>query len=144
MIFAQESIRKVWPEATPLIVAHNDELSVFGKRDFSPDLYYQAEDAGTMALFTAREEGGSLCGYALFYVGTHPHYQQKTAAQDSFYMKPSGRGPAAVRFLAQSDRMLKDMGVELIIRNCMETNNISDLYLRFGYKPLERSFLRRL
>lgn len=132
---------ELWTEGQELTKSHHEEIGMYG--DVDPDIYwYLRNDVWVM---TAREEG-ELVGYAVYILGSHPHYKDiKIATQDLLYLHPDHRkGLAGVRFIKFQEKCLKVMGIDRIFQSTKRSRDLSNLYERLGYRETDIMFSKEL
>jgi hypothetical protein len=104
MKFARELLCECVQEAQPLLDQHYRELCLHQdviKLDPQWREYALLEQLDRFVVFTAREDDGTLVGYAAFFLNRHMHYGGFTVAQnDVLYLAPaSRRGTTALKFI---------------------------------------------
>lgn len=143
MDFRRETFAEAWADAHELVARHVAETIPGAK--LRSDYYDALEQAGHLAVFTARKQGG-LCGYAVFVVAPHhQHGDEVWAYQDALYMVPEHRGPEAYSFMYHTDEALRSLGVERVLRfvTC-KGPDYSRALEGLGYEPADKTYLRRL
>lgn len=138
-----------------LATANYAEVEVFQERfplDVNWPAYQMAERRGELKSVAARD-GDKLVGYASYTL--QPAAQHKTelwATNRSLYMSPDYRGYGSRELMQNAERLLKEIGVTLVIQAVKEPNSTSskrratlgDLLLRRGYAPYERHYAKVL
>lgn len=146
--FQREPIRALWAELWPLLVAHWEEIATWPDIPLDPDreAYAEADDAGLLRLYTARDAAGLLVGYAAYVVRTHLHYRHsKQAVQDVVYLRPEcRRGRIGRQLLEYGDAQLAGEGVQVVYQHVKLTHNFGPLLERLGYEHVENVYARRL
>ena len=118
MIVASERIQDIKSELMELLLAHKEEVSLFGADiplDPDWDTYQILEDRGVLSLFTARIDS-RIIGYYAAFITRHLHYNIKIATNDVLYMVPNYRGKA-LKFFRIVETCLKTEGVQYITFN---------------------------
>lgn len=146
MRFCRETVEGVASDILPLIEKHYSEIARYPDIPLDPDFhhYKQLERIGVLRVFTTRTDLGSLIGYGVFILRSHPH--QKTtlqAFQDLLFIDPDHRG-FGVSFIGWIDHQLKAEGVQVTFHTVTERFDFSSLLLRMGYELTEKTFSRRL
>lgn len=141
-----ETAETAWDEIVPLIKSHFLEISYHSDIPMEPDktMYVAADKAGFYKLFTARVDG-VLVGYAGYFLQRHPHVNVVQANSDLIYIRPDyrkhGIGKALIAF---ADGVLKNCGVKIVYLSMSEKLDFSPMIGPMGYKPVDRSYARRL
>jgi hypothetical protein len=116
------------------------------------DHYRQIERVGTYRIISARL-GLRLVGYNSFFINRHSRHRGQTfAMNDVLYLTPDQRrGGAGVRFLRESDRMLKEAGaikcqygIKEHVRLGASRGTVGDLLARMGYRHIETVYAKVL
>lgn len=148
MRFQREWASGVINEIFPLIAKHYEEISLFKDIPLNPDFEtYEAVDRmGSLRVFTARSDEGSLVGYEVFFIRKHPHYGASIqATQDLLFLLPEyRRGFEAISFLKWNGEELKREGAQLIYRAVTERNDYSRLLNWLGFEKTETLYVRRV
>jgi len=145
MRFSRESL-KTYDEAYPLIIEHYKEISNFHDIKLDPDfeIYKAVEDAGTLRVFTARDDSGTLIGYAVFIVKSNIHYKSSLqATQDVIFIKKKNRG-TGMKFISWCDEQLKSEGVQVVYHHVKVKQNFGPALERLGYELIDLIYGRRL
>ncbi len=88
-----------------------------------------------------------LLGYAVFFVGTNPHYRSSLqAVQDVLYLHPDmRRGRTAVNLIRFSEAELKREGVQVIYQHVKLAHPALGILLaREGYEHIEHIYAKRI
>lgn len=145
--FAVESVGDVWGEATALMERNEAETGPMEGEEFAPDKdnYLILEKTDMLRLFTVRKDG-RLIGYAMFIVTPHSHYTKMMwAIQDVIYVDEAYRfGRLTMRFIDYQDALLREGGVDVVLRQVSVKVDYSKMLERMGYTEKERGFTRRL
>lgn len=135
-------------EIEPLLRAHWEEIAHDKTVPLDPDwlAYEQAEVAGRLRVVTARNALGSLVGYAVFFVGPHPHYKSTTyAVQDLLYTAPGARGTGlGAKLVIWCDNFLKADGVARVVHHVKMSHDFSSMLERLGYQPMDKILVKAL
>jgi GNAT superfamily N-acetyltransferase len=135
----------LWDELYPLFELHYKEIAHHKDIPLSPekDLYFRAEEAGMLRVYTARDNGEAI-GYAWFFVKTNPHYSTSLQAQqDIIFIHPERRGFGA-KFIAWCDEQLAAEKVQAVYHHVKQAHNFGPLLERMGYKLVDLIYTRRL
>lgn len=73
----------------------------------------------------------------------HPHSGDRVMAELFWYVAPDARG-SGVRLLQEAEHWAITNGVRKSIVVAPEGSSVDLLYVRMGYKPLERQFIKDL
>lgn len=144
MIFNCEKFSEVYEEAIELASMNDDETGPFKnlKINLKKDQYIQAQDAGIMHGFTARDKDGSLVGYSVYYVHSHGLYDIVIATQDLLFMHPKHRGISAVKFIKFIDEYLGEIGVDAICKMMSSRHDYSKTLTGLGYSHTESVYMK--
>jgi len=146
MKFARESAKDCFNEAMPLLEKHWKEIAHFKDIPLDPDFdqYLKIEQLGMLRVFTAREDSGTLIGYAVFFVRANPHYKSSIQAnQDILFIDPAHRGTGG-KFILWCDNQLKAEGIEVVMHHIKAAHNFGKLLERFSYELVDLIYAKRL
>lgn len=118
------------------------------------DKYRYLERAGVLKSICARR-AGKLIGYDVFFVQPAMHYSTSLwAVNDILYLDPEERrGLAGARLVRQSEKMLRDLGVQKVIYHTKlhvhlghgkAHGTVGDLLIKLGYKHVENVLAKTL
>lgn len=144
MVTVFESRPFLMPDYTEVIdmcKANKEETSPLNW-DLNVDVYnYLASD---VRVFLALNEG-SIVGYSIFRTVKHPHHIDKMVGfQDVLYIHPDFRkGFTGIRFYKYIENELKDKVDALIISHTFK-KDLSSVYNRMGYEPLEVTYMKEI
>lgn len=137
MIYALEEYSEVVEEIKPLLLAHHEEIVFYkDELELDPDydLYKLGQETGILKVFTMRSGGGpkekgTLVGYNIFFVHTHPHYKQDIFADnDMVYIDPAHRHTGdTIAFFEWCERQLKENNVHVITYHMNTLKTFSSL-----------------
>jgi len=147
MEFKRGSIQEYWDKAIPLFKRHHDETGSMEGAEFNPakEKYFALDQSGNAKLFVAIEKEDHLCGYCIFFVFPHHHYQDHLwAVQDVLFVEKEHRGFTACRFVAWCDEELKKDGVKVVARLVHPKNDYSRLLESLGYNLVEMGYMRKV
>lgn len=133
-------------DVEPLLLLHYKEIAHYQDIELSPNFeqYKQAEAAGLMRVYTARDEANTLTAYAVFFVKHNLHYQKSLqAAQDVIFVDPARRGFGA-KFIAYCDEQLKLEGVQAVYHHVKQAHNFGPLLEKQGYQLIDLIYAKRL
>lgn len=125
---------------------HYEEISAFKDIPLDPDIasYAKIEEVGALRVFTAREDGGELIGYAVFFIKPNIHYRTSLQAlQDILYIHPQKRG-FGMRFIAWCDEQLKNESIQVVYHHVKAKHNFGPMLERLGYGLVDLIYARRL
>lgn len=148
LTFAQEE----WPDLKPVIMPlwerHWQEIA--GDKDVIPldpdwDGYDRLHQHGALKIMAAREDG-ELVGYVFAIVTPHLHYRTTLCSNyDLFWLAPEHRkGWAGYRLLKEAEKMLKACGVVKAFGQTKVWHDVTPIYKRMGWKPVETVFAKLL
>ena len=147
MKFAEEIITyEILEEAKPLLYKHWKEIAHYKDIELNPDydFYLKAQVAGMMRSYSARDDGGKMIGYAVYFIKRHVHYSQTLwAQQDIIFFDPERRGQG-LRFLAWCDEELRKVGVDIVSHHVKLAHDFSRALERIGYEKQDIILTRRL
>ena len=107
--FQAERVAECREDILPLLHAHWTEVALYrDKIELAPDFarYQAAEDAGTLFVVTARD-GGTLIGYAVFFVSQNLHYKHSIVAMnDVVFVARARRGIIGARLIQNAERLV--------------------------------------
>lgn len=135
-------------ELIPLLHVHYKTVAHYQDIALDPDYdgYLKLHELGMLRIFTAREETGSLIGYAIFFVRPNLHYRKSLqAVQDVLFIHPEKRGFGR-HFIAWCDAELRREGVQAVyhhVKNKPELN-FSPLLAAQGYELVDLIMAKRL
>lgn len=147
MKYQREIACEVFDDIKPLIELHYDEISRYKDIKLDPawHRYDQAEKAGLLRVFTARDDNtNELIGYAIFIINYNMHYQKSLQAlQDILFIRPDRRGSGA-RFILWCDNELKKEGIQVVYHHVKKAHNFGALLERMGYECVDLIYAKRL
>jgi hypothetical protein len=144
MRFRLESVAEIWDELVPLARLHHEQHAIPWAFHVERAAYEAQERAGILAVFSMRDENGSLHGYQVFMVMLHPHFRCMYACQDTIYILPKDRGFWSGKFLLWVERELEKLGAQQIIRYVAQAADCSEAMKRLGYEPGDKILTRRV
>lgn len=133
-------------ELMPLLAQHWTEVAHFNDIPLNPDLsyYLASQSAGFIRCYTLRA-GGSLRGYAVFFLRRNPHYiTSLQASQDILYIDPSLRGRIPLAFIDYCDNQLQLEGVQAVYHHVKAAHNFGLILQRKGYELVDLIYTKRL
>lgn len=141
--FAEERLTpELLEEVLPILHEHYAEIA--WKQDkirFDPDFsaYLQLQGINRVRAYSARDEEGVLCGYAVFLLSPSLHYRStKYAHNDIIYIRKGLRGQAAgVGLIAFAEHKLQEEGTQVVGFHIKETQDWGPLAARLGYEKVE-------
>ena len=90
------------------------------------------------------EQDGQVSGLLMAVWFEHPFGAGRYAKETVWFIAPHARGRAATKMLSAYEAWAKEQGCIVIGMASLETNDVSKLYLRRGYQPVETHFLKTL
>lgn len=90
------------------------------------------------------EHEAKCCGLLMAVWFEHPFGAGRYAKETVWYIAPDARGRSALKMLHAYEVWAKEQGCTAIGMASLETNDVSKLYERCGYKPVETHFLKSL
>jgi GNAT superfamily N-acetyltransferase len=140
--FQRERLFDVADDVEGLLQLHYDEVALH--RDAVPldpnwARYAMTEEAGQLAIFTARD-AGRVVGYSVFFVSPHMHYDSTlTAVNDVLFLHPAYRkGACGIRLIKFSEQELKAQGVKRVLWHIKFNKDFSAILHRLGYADEEK------
>ena len=138
--FAWEPLARLLNDGlAPLAQQDWEEIDVDRDRvplDVDWDHYTALERSGTYRVIAARRNG-TLIGYNAFFLNRHSRHRGTVFGQnDVLYLHPDQRrGMIGVRFLAESDKLLRDAGAVKVRYDVMDNSpTLGVILARMGYK----------
>lgn len=90
------------------------------------------------------EQEGEMSGLLMAVWFEHPFGAGRYAKETVWFIAPQARGRAAITMLGAYETWAKSQGCTAIGMASLATNDVSKLYLRHGYEPVETHFLKYL
>ena len=147
MRFQQEGFAVVFNEAYEMFGEHFREVGEHRELPLDPDIetYVALEVAGSLAIYTARNNEGRLVGYTFWILTNSTHRRTvMVAQQDLFYVDPAHRGYWVVGFVKWMDNALRDTGIRLAIHTVTLTRDFGRVLERAGYVHSDKLYTKRL
>lgn len=149
MNYQEEELTVKWvAEAVVLMDIHKREICAHDDFELDPDWesYFLLFNSEMLRVYTARDDGGDMVGYALFTVHQHLHFKQVLAAtQDVLFMHPDNRGVlAGVRLISFADEQLTALGVKIVSHHVNVAHDFSPILERAGYVHVDNIYEKRL
>lgn len=146
--YQQESLATCKVDAQDLLQQHWEEIAL--NKDFiklNPDweAYYNLEEAGSLKIFTAREDS-KLIGYFVVLCRKHLHYVDHVFAfNDILYLQKDYRkGFVGAKLMRFAEKCLKEDGVSVMIVNTKRHKPFDTLLEWLGYKHIENIYSKTL
>lgn len=98
------------------------------------------EDAVCIVL----ELKGQIQGLLLAAYSPHPFGAGKVARETLWYISEAGRGGNAIKMLKKYEEWAKLHECDIVSMASLVSNDVSKIYERLGYKPLEVHFIKAL
>lgn len=107
------------------------------------DSYYAFEAVGQFHCMVCRVDG-NLAGYHICFVRPHLHYKNSLSAiTDIFFIHPDHRqGRIGVQLFKESEKSLRERGVQKIYLGCKISKDLTPLFERLGYAKIEYVFAK--
>lgn len=126
---------------TGMLARHWEELALDKEAvPLAPDWqrYRDLEATGALSAIAVRERG-QLVGYSIMVLSTGLHYSScPEARMDIFWLMPEVRGRwGGVRMFRAHERELRRRGVKRIYAGSKLHRDLSRLFRRLGYQPVE-------
>jgi len=142
--YQQEFLLTVRPELGELIQLDWEEIEhqkAVRKLDVDWDLYETLEDAGTLRIFTVRDEG-KLIGYyfAMFVPSLHNKGLVQASSDVIFLHKDYRKGRIGCKLFQFAEQCLKDDGAQVMYITTTKQNPIDALMNKLGYSEIETRF----
>ena len=134
---AQESFSSAQPGIQSLARMHWDEVETTSlpfRIDW--DLLQALADANSLVCISVRDDANKFVGYALYIISPMTHSAGCTSAVcDSLYIRPQDRlGSLGIRFLRESESILREAGVDLVVQNVRNSSlNLEGVLAYLGY-----------
>lgn len=145
---AREPFADAQPGIESLARAHWDEIeSDEDTFDIDWDLLQSLCDLNALITITVRDEHDTFVGYALYVIAPMTHsYGVIAAVQDSLYIRPDHRkGSLGIRFLRESEDILKAAGASEIVQNTRTSSeNLDAVLARVGYTLTGSTYTKKL
>lgn len=148
LTYQVETWWKVKREIGPLWELHWREIA--GDQDtipLDPDwtFYDGASELGKLLIVTARD-GDKLVGYVFALITTHTHYRSTLHGfYDLFWLDPAYRkGWTGYRLMKEAEKAMKAKGVVKAFGQTKIWHDVSVIYLRLGWKPVEILYSKML
>jgi quercetin dioxygenase-like cupin family protein len=148
--FQEEAFGMVRPEIEHLMHAHWREIGGTDSQPLDPDWerFAALEEAGVLAVLTARDRRGTLAGYIVHVVFGNLHYRTLVQAHDdAHYLAPEyRRGMAACRMFRAAEEMLQARGVRAVTYHTKlrAGNDRGAVFKRLGYEPVETLYRKAI
>lgn len=98
--------------------------------------------ASHQACVIVHEQDGRVVGLLMAVWFEHPFGAGRYAKETVWFIAPQARGRAAIKMLSAYEAWAKEQNCTAIGMASLETNDVSKLYLRRGYQPVETHFLK--
>lgn len=104
------------------------------------DVHFASPHACVLVL----ESNGGIGGLLLASWFEHPFGAGRYGKETVWFITPSARGRGALRMLDAYEAWARDQNCNAIGMASLATNDVSGLYARRGYAPVETHFLKEL
>ena len=144
--YMPESFIAAQPELERIIPRHWQEIARdqdIIKLDPDWESYHAAERAGQLFMMVCRVDG-DMVGYHICFVRPHLHYRKSLSAiTDIFYILPEYRsGRIGIDLFKESEKALKARGVQKVFLGCKLAHDLTHIFKRLGYSPIEYVFAK--
>ena len=145
MDFSLETLdRDLLHESEALLKAHWEEIAIYKDKitlDPNYDSYIQLQRANKLIVVTARDNG-VLVGYCSFIIGPGGHYKKTRYAENDmlFLSEEYRKGINAVRMIKFTEKMLKRVGVHVMLLNMKASHPSHSLCKALRMDPSEISY----
>jgi len=142
----RETYKGVIEELKPLLMKHWEEIAHYKDIPLDPayEVYQSIEDKGALRMFTARDDGGRIVGYSVFFRGSLHYKGFNTFSQDVLFVLPEYRGRLGYRLIRFCDEQLKAEGAQVVYHHVKLQHDFGPLLKRMGYEPIDVIYGRRL
>jgi len=136
-------------ELEPLLTDHKDEVAHYKDipLDVDWDKYYKLQELNVFVMVTIRDDK-RLIGYAVYFVGPNPHYQESIQAlQDILFLHPDYRNCGNGYHLIEASEMeLRKLKVQVVQQHVKRKKELdfSRLLHRMGYEDSDLILVKRL
>ena len=135
--FIKETYTNVIEDIKPLLENHWQEVANYkDKVPLKPDFNkYQTLEKNKVLVIVTCRDNEKLVGYSIFFLSKHLHYTTCLVASNDilFLDKTYRKGRTGIKLIQESERLLKNMGVNRIIWHIKPKNNFSPILIRMGY-----------
>ena len=135
---------KLIEELQPLILSHYEEIAEDqDKIELNPDyeIYKGMDSNGLLNTITVRDDG-KLVGYFVCVLHKNIHYKDHVFANNDilFLDYKYRKSTVAYRLIQFAEKVLKDLGVSMIMINMKSKHMFDRLLTGLGYKEFEVTF----
>jgi len=104
--------------------------------------YIQMQQVGLYQTIVIRNDENTLIGYIGFIISTHPHYKDNIfASMDNVFIHREYRkGFAGIRLFKEAEKLLKELGVDMIMMRTKKHFDLSPIFERMGYLEMEKVY----
>lgn len=111
--------------------------------DYARALFLQHISTDGLACIVL-EHKDEVKGLLLVNCKKHPFGNVKVAGETLWYIAPSARGKSAITMLKKYEEWAKYQNCDIISMASLHKNDVSKLYERLGYAPIETHFIKAL
>ena len=148
---SQELLHENTPELLPLYASHYAEMKARLRgegieiADFAPryDEYFKASRAGYLLNFVVRLKDGEAVGYSNVYVTDDMHNGERTALEDTIWIRPDHRRGIGKKLTEFILAHLKSIGCKSARMQAMTDPRAVKLWQRLGFKPAAVVMIKR-
>jgi hypothetical protein len=147
--YQEENLKDFLPEFDKLLRVHMDEININRRYgfEFKPNYaqYVKMQEIGIFFVLTCRRDK-ELIGYIVFSIYPNIRFQScLVAKEDLYYIKPEDRrGRNGYKLFTESEKLLKQRGVNQIILSTKVYQDHSKLFEHFGYEFYEKHFSKKI
>lgn len=135
-------------DAWPLLELHREELATYKHlMVLKPDLEkYRAVDKAGNLIGLGLFDDDKIVGYSIFIITNALHYADlKMAQNDILYVHPDYRKTKwGLKLINESERVIKDLGIKMIMWHGKRDTNFSELMPKLGYIVQDIMFSKEL
>lgn len=147
MNYALETFDEAFNDIEEMFKDNHAESGVFpDKIDLNvlSDFYKWSNENGNLTFHTARGDDGEVVGYAITFIGNHPHYQDKVfATNDVLYVSPDYRKTDVAKGLIEFvEQDMKERGVDVMSLHTKCSNPCKKLMESVGFHADEIQYFK--
>ena len=133
-----DEMEELWKSHWNEVANFQDKIKLAVDRES----YIQMQQVGLYQTIVVRDDSGSLVGYIGFIISVHPHYKDNLfASMDNVFIhKEYRKGFAGIRLFKTAEKLLKELGVDIIMMRTKKHFDLSPIFERMGYVEMERVY----
>lgn len=148
MKFGRENAHQFIPEAMDLFSLHWGEVGHYKDipLEIDIDTYNKLEDAGSLRIYSARDDVNHVIGYSFYFIKHNVHYKSSLqASQDIIFIHPEKRG-FGKEFIKWCDDELRKEGVQVVYHHVKTKKelNFGPLLEKLNYELIDLVYGKRL